>query len=100
MTLTVSDFPSKPDESRVVDLGDGMTGILTLGGYAGDTPIYTLSINGEAVFSGTAEQVMAQLEHYLANRTFARGPRYVLEERVRPTPFGDKPYFEWVLVGE
>ncbi|MHA6829304.1 hypothetical protein ACQUJV_24265 [Ralstonia pseudosolanacearum] len=97
MTLTISDFPSEPNEEKLVDLGEAVTGVLTLAGNAGDTPIYTLSLNGEAVFSGTAEQMMAQVAHYRANRTPAPGPRYVLEERVRPTPFGDKTYFEWVL---
>lgn len=100
MTLTVSDFPSNPDESKVVDLGDGVTGTLTLEGYAGDTPIYILSINGEAVFSGTAQQVMAQVDYYRAKRRIGPGPRYELQERVRPTPFGDKTDFEWILVDE
>ncbi|MDO3560953.1 hypothetical protein [Ralstonia pseudosolanacearum] len=100
MTLSIADFPSKADDEKLVDLGGGLTGILTLGGYSAETPIYTLSINGGAVFSGTAEQVMAQVAHYRANRTFARGPRYVLKEGARPTPFGDRTYFEWILENE
>lgn len=100
MTLTVADFPSEPNNSKVVDLGDGVTGVLSLEGYAGDIPIYTLSINGDAVFSGTAEQVMAQVAHCRANRAIGRGPRYKLEERLIPTPSGDSTEFEWVLVNE
>lgn len=100
MTLTISDFPSEPNDEKLVDLGEGVTGVLSWAGYAGETPIYTLSVNGEAIFSGTAEQVMAQVAHYRANRTFRPGPRYVLEERLRPTPFGDDTVSEWVLVDE
>ncbi|QKL55215.1 hypothetical protein HI814_00175 [Ralstonia solanacearum] len=100
MTLTVSDFPSEPNDSKAVDLGDGVTGILTLEGCAGDTHIYTMSINGEAVFSGTAEMVMAQVAHYRANRTIGPGPRYKQEERKKSTLAGTKTECVWVLVND
>jgi hypothetical protein len=100
MTLTVADFPSEPNEPKAVDLGEGVTGTLTLAGHAGETPIYSLSINGEVVFSGTAEQVLAQVAHYRANRAIGPGPRYKPKERVRLTQSGRKTSFEWVLVDE
>lgn len=100
MTLTISVFPSEPNDPKAVDLGEAVTGILTLDGYAGETPVYTLSIDGEAVFSGTAEQVRAQVAHYRASRTIGPGPRYKLKERVSSTLSGSKTSFEWVLVDE
>lgn len=61
-------------------------------------PIYSLSIDGEVVFSGTEEQVQSQVLHYLANRTIGPSPRYIQKERRNSKPSGNKRSFEWVLV--
>lgn len=100
MASTITDFPTTSEESKTVDLGEGVTGTLTLAGHAGEIPIYSLSIDGEVVFSGTEEQVQSQVVHYRANRTIGPGPRYIQKERRSSKPSGTKRTFEWVLVDE
>lgn len=98
MSLTIADFPQAMNESKSVDLGEGVTGTLTLIDYHGDVPIFSLSVDGEVLFTGTAEQVIAQATHYRKHRAIGPGQRYKLEQHVTPTPFGDRTDSVWVLV--
>lgn len=70
---TIADFPQALNESKSVDLGQGVRGTLTLIDYHGDVPIFALSVDGEVLFTGTAEQVIAQAAHYRKHRTGLSG---------------------------
>ncbi|WP_247539156.1 hypothetical protein [Ralstonia pseudosolanacearum] len=99
MTLTASDFPTELNASTKVHLGQGLTGILTMVKNDGDAPLYQLKLsNGKVLCVGTVAQVMAHVAHYLAHGTIGPAPRYELEERTTPTPFGDETEMVWVLV--
>lgn len=98
--LTIENLPLEEGQSSAVDLGDGVTAIITCVGYHGKVPIYTLSVDGAALFTGTSESVLAQAASYRQSRTIRPGPRYKLEEHVVPTPFGDRTDTEWVVVYE
>ncbi|MGF7192406.1 hypothetical protein JOE11_005484 [Robbsia andropogonis] len=98
MSLTIADFPQAMNESKSVDFGEGVTGTLTLIDYNGDVPIFSLSVDGEMLFTGTAEQVIAQAAYYRKHRAIGQGQGYKLVQRVKRTPFGDRTDSIWVLV--
>ncbi|MDA0559689.1 hypothetical protein [Burkholderia pseudomallei] len=97
MSLSFENLPSQLDESISVDMGEGVIGTITLVGYAGDEPIFQLEVDGNT-FIGTAELVLAQVEHYRQRRKLMPAPHYELREYPVPTPFGTRTEQEWVLV--
>jgi hypothetical protein len=100
MALAIEDLPREVNESKAVDLGDGVMGRVTCVGYNGDVPIYTLSVDGAVLATGPAEFVIAQAAHYRKHRAIKPGLRYRVEEHVTPTPFGDRTDMVVVLVDE
>ncbi|MHA6848128.1 hypothetical protein [Ralstonia syzygii] len=97
MSLSFENLPSQLDESISVDMGEGVVGTITLVGYADDEPIFRLEVDGNT-FIGTAEFVLAQVEHYRQRRKLMPAPHYELREYPVPTPSGTRTEQEWVLV--
>ncbi|WP_158898421.1 hypothetical protein [Burkholderia sp. L27(2015)] len=99
MSLSIENFPKEEGESIRVDLGGGVAGFIHLVGYVdGDVPIYSLLVDGNVIFSGPAELVMAQVGYYLLHRKIRPGPHYTLEERETYTPMGTRTDLVWTLV--
>ena len=99
--LTIENLPLEEGQSIAVDLGEGIVGTITCVGYQGGTPIYRLSVGSTELFIGTAESLLVQVASYRRTGTLQPGlTRYKLEQRVTPTPFGNRTDTEWVVVDE